>query len=316
MQRVLITGASGFIGRHACTAFRAAGWHVTAVTRSDSPVRLDADEVRALGDLARPPLAPHMAGVDCVVHLAARAHRMHETGPRALAAYRAANVDITERLAIAARSAGVRRFIFVSTAKVLGEERERPYGEADVPAPSDPYALTKYESEQVVLEVAGSAMEPVILRPPMVYGPGGKGNVPRLIRLARLSMRVPLPFGAVNNRRSLLFSGNLADALVHCAVNARAAGRAFLVSDGEDVSTPELIRRIATYLGGIAKLFDVSPRLLFATARLARRANDARRLLGTLALDTRDIRSRLDWTPPFTLDAGLRATVLSAMHTF
>ena len=314
-RRVLITGANGFIGRHACTTFRARGWNVTALTRSAPAVRLDADEVHAVGDLASAQLDPHLTGVDCVVHLAARAHRMGESGPRALATYRWANVEVTKRLALAARRAGVRRFVFVSSAKVLGEEREVPYGEADVPAPADAYALTKYEGERTMLDAAGSAMEPVILRPPMVYGPGGKGNVPRLIRLARLSMRIPMPFAAVDNRRSLLYAGNLADALVQCAVNPRAAGHAFLVSDGEDASTPELLRRIALHLGGIANLFDVPSGVLQRLARLVGKADDARRLLGTFMVDSRAMRSRLEWNPPFALEDGLRATVLAATQS-
>lgn len=305
MRRVLITGANGFVGRQCCVAFRDSGWQVRGLVRNDWTA-CPAEDARAVGDLGTAILEPHLTGVDVVVHLAARAHRMEDgRGEAALSAYRDANVIVAGRVAAAAREAGVRRLVFVSSAKVFGEERDRPYRPDDPPSPSDAYARTKLEGEELVRETAG-AMDVVILRPPMVYGPGGKGNVPRLIRLARLSTHVPLPFGAIRNRRSVVYVANLASALVHCATIDRAAG-VQLVTDGEHPSTTELLMRIAGHLGSRARLFAMSPAILDRAMRMAGRGAEARRLLGSLVLDDSAFRAT-GWRQPYHLDDGLRAT--------
>lgn len=306
-MRVLITGAGGFVGRHACREFQNAGWQVRALARDSSDIP-PAGDTRIVDDLASAELARHFDDVDCVVHLAARAHRMEDgRGERTGDAYRVANVETTRRVAMAARGAGVRRFIFVSSAKVFGEERDRAYSADDAPQPADAYGRTKLEAEVVLRDVA-APMEVVVVRPPMVYGPGGKGNVPRLIRLARLSTRVPLPFGAVRNRRSVLYVGNLASALRHCATSVRVVARAHIVTDGEPLSTPELLRRIARRIGGRARFFSVPPLLLDAALRAVGRGPEARRLLGSLELDDSAF-TATGWMPAYTVDAGLDATV-------
>jgi len=304
MPRVLVTGAAGFIGRATTAAFAAAGWDVRALVRAPGGAPTSTDE-RVVGDLTSAALTPHMAGVDCVVHLAARAHRMSDRGgARTEALYRAANVDATLAVARAAIEGRVRRFVFVSTAKVFGEGRDRPYTERDVPEPADAYARTKLEAELQLKAVAGRNMEVVVVRPPMVYGPGGKGNVPRLVQLARISGRIPLPFAGVQNRRSLLFVANLASALVHCATARGVTERPCLVSDGTDVSIEELLRKLAAHAGVRARLFAVPPLLL----RLAGSDERVRRLTGSFTLDAGRF-LETGWAPPFTLDEGLRATV-------
>jgi UDP-N-acetyl-alpha-D-quinovosamine dehydrogenase len=314
MKRVLITGANGFVGPWACRAFRAAGWHVAGAVRTPVPrEQIGADEVIVIGDLADSAMANALADTDCVVHLAARAHRLNETAASPLDEYLSVNLAGTRRISQAARDAGVRRLVYVSSVKVLGEERERPYTECDRPAPSTPYGVSKLEGERAVLAATeGSTMCPVIVRPPMVYGPRGRGNVPRLVRLARMGMQVPLPVRAIRNRRSFLFVGNLADALVTCASHENAAGETFLVSDGEDVSTPDLLARIARHLGGRFRAFGVSPAVLRALARSVGRQEEATRLLDSLSVDTSRVESRLGWSRPFTLDAGIRDLVLGS----
>ena len=304
MPRVLVTGAKGFVGRHACAAFASAGWDVRTLVRESSTPQLPYDE-RAIGDLATATLAPHFADVHCVIHLAGRAHRLGDAAGDAV--YHAANAAVTRRVAEAAREANVGRFVLASTAKVFGEERDAPYTPADAPAPADAYARSKLESERALASVAGP-MQIVVLRPPMVYGPGGKGNVPRLLTLARLATRIPLPFGSVRNRRSILYSGNLADALVHCATSDRVTGGVHLPTDGVDVSTPELLRRLARVHGRHARFIPCPPSLLRLGAAALGRGDDARRLLGSLCLDGSGLRST-GWSPPFGLDAALLATV-------
>jgi nucleoside-diphosphate-sugar epimerase len=304
MRRVLVTGANGFVGRHACAAFAGAGWEVRTLVRQSSTPPSPYDE-RAIGDLATATLSPHFADVHCVVHLAGRAHRLADPGGDA--AYHAANTTVTRRVAEAARGANVGRFVLASTAKVFGEERDRPYTPADTPAPADAYARSKLESERALASVAGP-MQVVVLRPPLVYGPGGKGNVPRLLKLARLATHVPLPFGSVRNRRSILYSGNLADALVHCATSERVIGGVHLPTDAVDVSTPELLRRLALVHGRHARFIPCPPSLLRFGATALGRGAEARRLLGSLSLDGSGLRAS-GWTPPFSLDAALSATV-------
>ena len=311
MRAVLVTGAAGFVGRHTCRAFRASGFRVVAAVRGPAEhAGIDADVVVPVGDLASAPLPSLVEGVDCVVHLAGRAHRMSSNdSAEELGVYRAANRDVTRALATAARHAGVRRFVYVSSAKVMGEERDAPYRESDVPAPRDSYGLSKLEAESALHEVAaGGQMGAVVIRPPMVYGPGGKGNVPRLMRLVRLGAHLPLPFGAVQNRRSLIFVGNLADVLVRCATHDSAAGNTFFVSDGEDLSTPELLRRLGAAMGRQVLLVPVPPVVLRAGARALGRGADASRLLDSLVVDTTRIESLLDWKRPYSVDQGLRET--------
>lgn len=308
MKRVLVTGASGFVGRATCAAFSSRGVAVRAAVRAAGGEIAGAGEVVAVGDVGGD-TAWRLAleGVDCVVHLAARVHQMRDRAPDPLAAHREVNVRGTERLARAAALAGVRRLVFVSSVKVMGEGRPAPYREGDPPQPADAYGQSKWEAEQGLARVgAETGLQVVILRPPLVYGPGVRANFLRLMDL--IDGGIPLPLGAVKNRRSLVFVGNLADAVIAAAAHPAAAGETFFVSDGEDVSTSELLVRIGVALGTTPRILAVPPGLLRAAALLLGKGAAAERLLGSFAVDSGRIRERLGWNPPATMAQGLAAT--------
>lgn len=249
-----------------------------------------------------------LESVDAVVHLAARVHVIHDGAVDGLEAYRKVNVEGTRSLAIQAARAGVRRFVFVSSVKVNGEATPgRAFSDSDPPRPEDPYGVSKREAEDVLREIAGrSGLEVVILRPPLVYGPGVKANFLRMLRW--VDRGIPLPLAAVSNRRSLIYVGNLGDAIVRCLEQPAAAGETFLVDDGEPVSTPQLLREIGDSLGRPARLFPVPAAVLRGMAALTGRTRDATRLFGDLVVDSGRIRRTLDWEPPFTRQQGLDTT--------
>ena len=232
---------------------------------------------------------------------------MHESLADPLSAYRTVNVDGTLHLARQAIAAGVRRFVFVSTVKVNGEGRSTPYSETDVPEPHDPYAASKWAAECGLRELAkASAMEIVILRPPLVYGPGVSANFERMMRTIVAGW--PLPFDRMRNFRSMIFVGNLASVIALCLTHPQAANRTFLVSDGEDLSTPELLRRLGRALQRPARLIPVPAALLRAVFRLVGKAGVAQRLCASLRVDISSLREALGWSPPFSVDDGLQLT--------
>jgi nucleoside-diphosphate-sugar epimerase len=247
-------------------------------------------------------------GVDKVIHLAARVHVMREGASDPLAEFRHVNVDGTRRLAEEAAAAGVGRIVFFSTIKVNGEATQGiPFSEQDNPRPGDAYARSKWEAEQALFEVAGrAALEAVVLRPPLVYGAGAKGHFLTLLKVCRAAP--PLPFAAIANSRSLIYAGNLADAAIRCLEHPGAAGKVYLVSDGDDVSSPELIRRVAAALGRPARLFPVPGTLLRLAGAWSGNGARISRLLDSLTLDGGRIREELSWTPPFTMVQGLNQT--------
>lgn len=249
-----------------------------------------------------------LAGIDAIVHLAARVHVMNETAAGSLAAFRETNVIATEALARAAASDGVRRFVYVSSVKVNGETTgDRPFSRSDNASPADPYGVSKYEAEVALSAVAAStALELTIIRPPLVYGPGVGANFLRLLKLVQ--RRIPVPLAAVDNRRSMIYNGNLADALLLGATHPDAAGRTYLVSDGEDLSTRELVCRLGLELGRPARLWSVPPAVLRAAAKISGRTAEADRLIGSLVVDSSAMRAELDWRPPYTVDEGLAET--------
>jgi len=248
-------------------------------------------------------------GAEAVIHLAGLAHIVSGATDAQIAAYREVNTVATEALARAAADHGVRRFVFASSARVLGDAspEERPWTEVDAPQPSDAYARSKWEAEQCLARISASGgLEPVILRPPLVYGPGVQANFLRL--LDSVERGIPLPLGAVRNRRSLVYVANLAEAMAVCTDHPAAAGRTFLVSDAEDVSTPELVRRIAASLGRRARLVPVPLWVLRWGAALVGREADYRRLTADFAIDCSAIRAALGWAPRHPVQEGLRAT--------
>ncbi len=318
-MNVLVTGANGFVGAAMCKSLAHRGHRVRAVVRNpqsagalptanESPA--DGVETAAVGNIdAQTDWSAALSGMDTVIHLAARVHVMHEKSGGPLDEFRRVNVAGTEHLARAAAASGVKRMVYVSSIKVNGEAIAggQKFSETDTPAPQDPYGISKYEAEQALHRVAReTGMEIVIVRPPLVYGPRVKGNFILLLKM--LGTGIPLPLASVNNRRSFIYLGNLVDALIACATHPAAAGQTYLVSDGEDVSTPELLRFLAGAAGQPARLFSFPPRLLKALARLAGKGPQVDRLLGSLCVESGKIRTELNWTPPYSLQQGLQAT--------
>jgi len=303
---ILVTGANGFIGRALCESLAASG---RAPRRAVRQPPAGAPDTTAIGDIGPDTdWKAALEGVRCVVHLVARTHVLRESAGDPLSEYRRINLLGTERLAREAAANGVRRIIFLSSVKVNGERTlTRPYTEDDAPRPEDAYGVTKQEAEQVLARSAAQTnLEIVVLRPPLVYGPGVKGN---FLRLMDIVMRgVPLPLGSVVNRRSLIYVGNLVDAIVRSIDAPRAAGRTYLVSDGEDVSTPELIRGIARALETKASLVPCPPLMLKIAGMLSGRGAEISRLTGSLQVDSSRIRLELGWIPRFRLEQGLSET--------
>lgn len=307
-MRVLVTGATGFVGAHLVPLLLERRHAVRAAVRRADAAVPGADTV-AVGDIG-PDTAWDAAleGVEAVVHLAARVHVMRERSTDPLAAFRRVNTEGTGRLAAAAAAAGVRRFLFVSSVKAVADEsRSEPIRADTPPDPHSPYGWSKLEGERALAEAAaGSGMETTVLRPPLVYGPGVGGNFRTLMRLVRRG--VPLPLGRVENRRSLLFVGNLADCVEACLVHPDAGGRTFLLHDGLPLSTAELVRRLAFAFNRPARLAKVPPPLLAAAARLAGRRAAYDRVAGSLVVDDRAIHRAIGWSPPRNTAYGLRVT--------
>jgi len=306
MDTVLVTGANGFIGRALCDVLAASGRRVRKAVRMPVPGLPDAVVVGDIGPDTDWRTA--LKGVSGVVHLAARTHVLRETATDPLAKYRQVNVSGTERLARSAAAGGVRRLVFVSSVKVNGERtEERPFTEDGAPRPEDAYGVSKWEAEQALSRIAAeTGLEVVVLRPPLVYGPGVKGNFLRIMSLVARGM--PLPLGAIDNRRSFIYAGNLAGAIVQALDAPQATGRTYLVSDGEDVSTPELVRGLARALGVKPRLPSFPLAALGLVATLAGRRAEFARLTGSLQVDSSRIRRELGWEPRCSLARGLEET--------
>lgn len=303
---VAITGATGFVGRALLPQLVAAGWRARALTRQrgagdDAAGRIAWQHIPDIG--ADVPLD----GCAALVHLAARVHVMQERAADPLAEFRRANVAATERLARRAAAAGVRRLIFLSSVKVNGEETApgRPFHADDAPAPEDAYGVSKHEAECALRRVAEeTGLEVAIIRPPLVYGPGVGGNF--LTMLNWLRRGLPLPLASVDNRRSLVAVDNLCDLILTCLAHPRAANETFLVSDGRDLSTPELLRLAGAAMGSPARLLPCPPAVLRGAATMLGRPGVARRLCGSLQVDIGKTRDVLGWHPPVGVEDGLR----------
>jgi nucleoside-diphosphate-sugar epimerase len=301
---ILVTGATGFVGRALCAELGARGLPVRGASRRPAPGCL------AVGDLdGRTDWSQALEGVEAVIHLAARVHVMDDRAADPLAEFRRVNVEATVNLARQAAAAGVTRLVFVSSVKVNGEETPpgRAYTADDVPAPQDPYGVSKLEAEQALLALAREgALEVVIVRPPLVYGPGVGANFRSMLRWLRRG--VPLPLGAIRNSRSLVALDNLVDLLIACLGHPAAANQVLMAGDGEDLSTPDLLRRAANALGTRARLLPVPPLLLRAAAAAVGKGGVARRLCDSLQVDIGKTRRLLGWTPPVGVDEALRRT--------
>lgn len=309
---VLLTGASGFIGSATLNQLTSLGYTVRPAVRSLHSI--------VSSQMALPPVpidfnygsdcSLALAGITDVIHLAARVHVMKEPTVDALGTYRNVNVAGTLALARQAAQAGVRRFIFVSSVKVNGERTlpGKPFTPDAHPEPREPYGISKLEAEVGLREIeAQTGMEVVIIRPPLVYGPGVKANFGIMMRW--VASGAPLPFGAIRNARSMVALDNLVDFLITCLAHPAAAGQTFLVSDDEDVSTTELLRKTAQVMGRRALLLPVPSLALEIGAALLGRQAEAHRLLDSLQVDIEKSRRLLGWSPPLTLDQGLTRAV-------
>lgn len=308
---ILVTGASGFVGGELVRTLKCKKrYPLRLAVREASEHLLALGEVIPIGAIsAETDWAHALTGVSVVVHCAARVHAMNDTSANPLAAFRAVNVGGTLNLARQAATAGVSRLIMLSSVKVNGESTlsGKPFRPEDLPAPEDAYGISKREAEDGLIQIALEAdMEVVILRLPLVYGPGVKANFLSMMRW--INRGAPLPFGAIQNKRSFVALDNLLDLIMTCIDHPAAANQTFFVSDGEDISTTELLRRVGQALGRPTRLFPAPVSLLQSVAALSGKRALAQRLFGSLQVDISKTRTLLGWNPPISVDEGLRRT--------
>lgn len=309
-KKVLITGANGFIGRALCVRMLDEGWNVRGTLRhlkkmNSFPTGVNAIQVESIGPDTD--WSKALLDVNCVVHLAANFHIMKKTPFDSLTTIHKVNVKGSEHLAREAASANVKRFVYMSSVKVNGEGRSTPYKEEDLQHPQDDYSMSKWVAEKILNKIAKKTdMEIVILRSPLVYGPRVKANFLRLLKV--VDYGIPLPLASIKNRRSFIYLENLIDAIVTCIIDSEASGQTYFVSDGEDVSTPELIRRISSALGRPARLFPFPPIFLKMAGIMTGQSVAMDRLLRSLTVDCSKIRRDLNWQAPFSMEQGLKET--------
>lgn len=308
MQRALVTGGNGYVGRTACAWLRRAGIEITAALRETAPSPdTTARVVRIPGIDGSTDWTDALEGCDLVLHLAGMAH-VADGRPEAVLQCRRVNIDGTLNLARQAAAKGASRFLFISSVKVMGEGRAEPYCEEDEPAPAGAYAQSKKEAEDGLREIAAkTGMEVVILRPPLVYGPGAKANMVRLIRAAERGW--PLPRAAFSNRRSFIYLENLADAIVACLLAPQAAGKTYFLSDGVDFSTADFLAAFARRARGGEMAAALPAALEWLLARASGGSAALRALSASFCVDTAAIRRDLGWQPPFAPTEGLRRTL-------
>ncbi len=308
-ESVFLTGATGFVGGAVLRRLVADNFSVTAALRADSQVVVGQVRTVTFESLETASWEKELLGIDVLVHCAARVHVMNDAETDPLAAFRKVNVQGTLNLALQAAESGVRRFVFVSSIKVNGEGTDsgKPYTAQDLPMPGDPYGVSKLEAEEGLRELAvRTGMAVVIIRPVLVYGPGVKANFLNMMRW--LDKGVPLPFGAIHNARSLVALDNLVDLIVTTITHPAAANQTFLVSDGEDLSTTQLLHRMAAALGKPARLLPVPSWMLSTAANMLGKRSLSQRLCGSLQVDIGKTRSLLQWTPPMPVDEALKVT--------
>ena len=310
MSSLLVTGANGFVGRALCDEAVARGFKVKGATRTACHFDSGAENIIVGAIDGATDWTSALNGINVVIHLAARVHVMRDRAVDPLAEFRRVNTAGTEHLARSAAAAGVKRLVYVSSIKVNGESThgEERFTEQDVPAPQDAYAISKWEAEQALHNVAAeTGLEIVIVRPPLIYGPGVKGNFLRLLQVVEKG--IPLPFARVRNTRSMLYVGNLSDILLCCATHPVAAGKTYLVRDGEDISTPYLVQLVSDGMGKRAGLFPLPMRLLRALATVTGQHAAFERIMGSLRINDEHIRRELGWQPPFSLQQGVQMTI-------
>ena len=310
-MKILVTGANGLVGSYLCAELCLHRYAVVAASRSvDMPhegvQRMRIDTIDSATDWSA-----ELRNIDIVIHLAARVHVMNDSAVDSLAEFRKTNVAGTLHLAQQAAKAGVKRFIFISSIKVNGEKTvtNKPFLETDIANPQDAYGISKHEAEQGLRHIADeTGMEVVIVRPPLVYGAGVKANFASMLRVVKRG--IPLPLGTIHNKRSFVYVGNLVSLILRCIDHPAAANQTFLVSDGQDLSTTELLRGCAEALGVRARLVPVPQKLIEVCAALIGKCDVAQRLCGSLQVDISKARTLLGWAPPISLADGLKATAM------
>ena len=313
MKKILVTGASGFVGQSLCKTLSKSGRSVVGAVRSlDSILINNSIKYISAGDISfKKNWKDFLFGVDCIVHCAGRAHKMNND--KNVDAYRLTNLDGTKRLAEQAVEAGVKRLVFLSSVKVNGESTDQintkeKFFHKDTPNPQDPYAISKLEAEKVLWEISVKTdLEIVVVRLPLVYGYGAKGNLVRLMKLIRAG--IPLPLSMVKNQRSMIGMDNLVDLLIHCIDHPEVNGKTFLASDGEDLSTPVLIKFIASSMGKRARLFPFPIFLLKFLGSIFGKREEINRLVGSLRIDNSYTKETLNWTPLISVEEGIKRMV-------
>ncbi len=307
--RLLITGATGFIGHAVCREAIHRGHSVLGTCRDCNKLPAGIVHVPIPDINETTDWTGTLRDIDIIIHLAARAHIMHDTAADPLQEFRRINTAATLHLARAAAKAGVRRFVFISSIKVNGEKTlpGQPFRETDTPHPEDPYGISKWEAEQGLMEIGkATGMQIVILRPPLVYGPDVKGNFAQLLRV--MEKPLPLPLGSIRNQRSLIYLGNLVDVILLCATHPAAANQTYLVSDGNDVATPDLIRLLAVKMQVKPLVIPCPVWMLRLMAGVAGKSAQLNRLLDSLQVDIRKLRENTGWHPAYTTDQGMQMT--------
>ena len=321
MKKILITGANGFVGQALCQALTKNGYFVRAAVRSNERLAQlpEGVEYCIVGEVGvDTEWSTALEGVNTVIHLTSRVHLMQDTSSDPLLEYRKINTAGTEHLARIAMQSGVTRFIFLSSVKVNGEytgdDKAVSFSETDTPNPQDDYAVSKWEAEQVLARLGKeSGLETVILRPPLIYGPGVKANFLSLLKV--VDSGVPLPFAAIKSKRSFIYLGNLVDIILKCIVNPKLSGQTFLVSDGEDITIPQLMRKIAKSMDRNPILIPIPVGILKFVGEISGRRLEVDRLARSLVIDNRKIVEALNWKAPYSLDEGIELTVKSYLDS-
>ncbi len=313
VSSLLVTGAGGFLGKQLCHQLIGTNYQIKTLSRNAFKKIAEVVNFGLLNDIgAGSEICSSLIGIDVVIHLAARVHVMDDSASNPLLEYRKVNVDGALNLARQAAAVGVKRFIFVSSIKVNGDYTDagKPFVETDIPNPQDAYGISKLEAEQGLMQIAQqTGMEVVVIRPPLIYGVGVKANFLSMMQMVKRN--IPLPLGAIYNKRSFVYIDNLVSLIMKCIDHPAAANQVFLVSDGDDLSTTELLRGCAAALGVKSILVPIPQKWIETLAGWIGKKDVAQRLCGNLQVDIAKARTLIDWTPPINVEEGLKATATS-----